>query len=157
MAKGTFYQHFESKEIYLTALLEDMQKQAATKAEAMIGRIFTEGSDFGKSMQELLKNLLEMPEFVFFAQNEREIEEVYHSAVPAGEPDAFKKTEKEMFDNILKLLKVDTKKVKAGVVSNYLRVLHLVAGSDLMNTDDLPETQELLTDTLIFYVFRGTK
>jgi hypothetical protein len=135
-------------------LIEDIEKQASNRAEMMLNRGMSAGGEFRNYMKEFFKELLAMPEMVFFAQNERDIEEIFQGAAGG---DTFKQREIAMLEKLLKLAQVDTKKAKPGVVHNYLRILHLVSGSDLMSEADLSETIELLSDTLIFYVFRGTK
>ena len=55
MAKGSFYQHFESKEKYLYALLEKLHRETFTKAK----QIIFEG-DHGNSTQGFVAAVIEI-------------------------------------------------------------------------------------------------
>ena len=158
MAKGTFYQHFDSKEKYLFALIEDIHKQVFAKSEQMILSIFASESatsDLQSSAREFFKNLFYMPEMAFFIQNEREIDELFFGLMGEDDVNTFKQMEIVLFEKLLRLVGVDTGNIKPGVVHNYIHTLYLTMSSDLMTTADLPETVDLLTDGLIVYIFGG--
>jgi len=152
MAKGSFYQHFESKEAFLYELIEDIHKQIFSQAEQMLQA----GDDLRANTRRFLMNLFHMPQMVFFTKNYHEINELYES-MPEKEATTTKEVEKEMFEKLMIKAGIDTQKVKPGVVHNYLHALYLVMGSDLMIEDDLPETFELVMDNMISYIFGDKK
>ena len=152
MAKGSFYQHFESKEVFLYELINDIHKQIFTQAEQMLQA----GDDLRANTRRFLMNLFHMPQMVFFTKNYNEINELFES-MPEKEATSTKEMEKELFEKLMIKAGIDTQKVKPGVVHNYLHALYLVMGSDLMIEDDLSETFELIMDNLISYIFGDTK
>ena len=155
MAKGSFYQHFESKEKFLYALIEKIHRQVFVKAEQMIKDSFSNGINLHESTRAFLKNLFYMPEMAFFVKYERDINEIFFSLIQDDEWCTFKQMEVAMFEKMLKLAGADTARVKAGVVHNFIHALYLTMSCDLMTEDNLPETQELIIDTLISYMFGG--
>ncbi|MCL2443594.1 MAG: TetR/AcrR family transcriptional regulator [Treponema sp.] len=152
MAKGSFYQHFESKEVFLYELINDIHKQIFTQAEQMLQA----GDDLRVNTRRFLMNLFHMPQMVFFTKNYNEINELFES-MPEKEATSTKEMERELFEKLMIKAGIDTQKVKPGVVHNYLHALYLVMGSDLMIEDDLSETFELIMDNLISYIFGDTK
>jgi hypothetical protein len=60
-----------------------------------------------------------------------------------------------LFEKMLHLADVDTARIKPGIVHNYLHALFLINGSELMIKENLEETVNLITDSLIFYIFGG--
>ena len=158
MAKGTFYQHFDSKEKFLFALIEDIHKQVFAKSAQMILSIF--GGESGANnlrakAREFFKKLFYMPEMAFFIQNEREIDELFFGIMGEDEVTTLKQIEVALFEKLLRLVGVDMVSIKPGVVHNYIHTLYLTMSSDLMTAADLPETVDLLTDGLIAYIFGG--
>ena len=152
MAKGSFYQHFESKEVFLYELINDIHKQIFTQAEQMLQA----GDDLRANTRRFLMNLFHMPQMVFFTKNYNEINELFES-MPEKEALSAKEMEKELFEKLMIKAGIDTQKIKPGVVHNYLHALYLVMGSELMIEDDLSETFELIMDNLISYIFGDTK
>ena len=152
MAKGTFYQHFESKEKYLYALIEKIHQDAFTQAERVIFS-GTSGEDAVRTNAgSYLKSLFTMPEIAFLIQNEQDITTLFET-FPNQELQSFKQMEAGLFGGLLKLAGIDTEKVKPGIVHNYVHALFMMMSSDLMTESDLPETVDLLVDSLITYVF----
>jgi AcrR family transcriptional regulator len=156
IAKGSFYQHFESKEKYLYALIEFIHREVYAKAEQMIISGFSDGKDPRANARVFLEALFYMPEMAFFIKNERDIDELFFCIMPDNEMRLFKQMEVKIFEKLLKLAGADAGKVKPGVVNNYFLTLYLMMGCDLMTVDDLPETVDLITDSLIFYIFGGS-
>lgn len=152
MSKGSFYQHFESKEKYLYALIEHIHRQAFSQAE----QILLGGNDLQANARDLLKNLLHMPEMAFFVQHEQDINELFFNIMQDGERQSFKQLETSLFEGLLRMGGVDTTKVNPGVVHNFVHMLYLIMGNDLMTAEALPETADLITDSLISYIFGGT-
>jgi AcrR family transcriptional regulator len=157
MAKGTFYHHFDTKEKFFYAFIKLIHKQVFDKAEKMIRDGFTSGKDLHVSAMNFVKNLFFMPEMSFFIKNERDIDELFFGFMQNEDMYTFKQMEVELFEKMLKLAGADTGRVKPGVVHNYIHTLYLVMSSDLMTEDDLPETVELITGSLVNYVFGGTR
>lgn len=60
-----------------------------------------------------------------------------------------------MFERILHLFGIDIKKVKPGIVHNYIHALFLMKSSEYMIEEDLEESMDLILDDLIAYVFGG--
>ena len=80
MAKGSFYQHFETKEEFMVELAWHIHRQLFEQAERML----LDGNDIRANARKLLTNLFHMPEMVFFIHNSQEIDELF-SAMPNGE------------------------------------------------------------------------
>lgn len=154
LAKGTFYQHFESKEQYLYALIEKIHSEAFAEAEHIISDGLSGGSDLRENVYSFLQKFFYWPEMVFFIQNESDINMLFET-VPNSELKSFKQKEELLFEGILRLFGIDTKKVKPGVVHNYIHVLFLMKSSEYMADEDLQETTDLIIESLISYVFGG--
>ncbi|MDR0272001.1 MAG: TetR/AcrR family transcriptional regulator [Clostridiales bacterium] len=154
MAKGTFYQHFESKEKFLFALVKDIHVQIFAQAMQIIKNIFSGENEPREDARNFLKELFNMPEMIFFIKNGREIDELLFDEC---ETQSFKQMEVKMFENILNLISVDTQKVKPGVVHNYIHAVFMVQSSDLMFADDVHETTDLIMESLVSYVFGGAQ
>ena len=154
MAKGTFYQHYESKEKYLYALIEQIHHDTFTQAERIIFSEASGGNAARTKAGSFLKSLFTMPEIAFLIQNEQDITTLFET-VPNQELQSFKQMETNMFGRLLRLAGVDTERIKPGIVHNYVHTLFLMMSSDLMTEGDLPETVDLLVDSLITYVFRN--
>ena len=152
MAKRTFYQHFESKEKYLYALIEKIHNDAFSQAKQIIFSGTSDGDSLRTNVTSFLKSLFTMPEMAFLIQSENEIVDLFET-VPNQELQSFKQMEADLFGGLLQLAEIDTKKIKPGIVHNYVHALFLMMSSDLMTEDDLPETVDLITDSLISYIF----
>jgi AcrR family transcriptional regulator len=150
MAKGTFYQHFESKEQYLYALINNLHGQVFIKAEEMLNSF----EDIQANAHAFFTGLFNIPEMVFFIQNEHDITMLLE-LMPNQERRTFKQMEAAMFEKMLRLAGANTEKVKAGVVHNYIHTLFLISGSDLMIEENRKETVDMITKSLITYIFGG--
>ncbi len=115
MAKGTFYAHFETKERYLLALIEKIHKETFDKAKGMIFGGKEDG--LAANVRVFFKELMRLPEMVFFIQNETEISLLIESS-PEFELQSFKQMEEGMFGGLLKMAGIDTARVRPGVVHN---------------------------------------
>jgi AcrR family transcriptional regulator len=150
MAKGTFYQHFESKEQFLYELIWSFHRQIFAQAEKMI----LGSNDIKANIRGLITGIFQMPEMVFFIQNEHDITAIFES-VPNQELQSAKQLEEGLFEKLLSLAGIDTATVKPGVVHNYIHTLFLLKGSDLMIEDAISETFERIINDLIAYIFGG--
>ena len=152
MAKGSFYHHFESKEKFLYELILDMRKQIFKEAEKFIKK----ENDKREYARNFLMNLFHMPHMKFFLKNCVDINELFNSmSDPADQKGHF--TDADMFDDLLVLAGIDTQKIKSGIMHNYMHALFMMIECDHMIEDDLPETFDLIMDSLIQYIFGGVK
>ena len=151
MAKGTFYQHFETKEQFLFKLVEYIHGQIFAQVEMLI----RSEPDIQKNARSFFTNLFRMPEMAFFTQNEQAINEIFLVIMPKGELQSFKQMETALFEKMLLLAGEDTTKVKPGVIHNFVHTLYLLMGSDLMVKEDLSDTFEGIIDSLISYIYGG--
>jgi AcrR family transcriptional regulator len=173
IAKGTFYQHFQSKEAYLYALIMALHSTVFIQVEKMLIEMNIKTAapfltsdasgnceaisykhDLRVGARGFFTRLFQLPEMAFFMRNEHDITWLLES-VPAAEVQSFKQLEARLFEKMLYLAGVDTAKVKPGVVHNYIHALFLINGSELMAQENLAETVSLITDNLIAYIFGG--
>ena len=153
ISKGSFYQHFESKERFLLELTENIHRRIFTQVEEMLRDI----TDYKANARDFFMSLFSMPEMAFFIQNEQEICELFVTAIPNQELQSFKRMEEAMIKKVLLLMEVNIEKVIPGVVHNYVHIIYLLINNDLMMKDDLPKTVDLILDSLISYIFRFTE
>jgi len=152
VAKGTFYQHFGSKEEYLLELIEANERQVFSRAEQMIHA----GGDLRTNLRSFLINLYNMPELAFLVKNFRDLSELFQS-VPDSELQPAKQREADIIGRLLTVAGVGIQKVTPGVVHNYIHALFLMMCSDLMIEEDLQETFECIMDSLVNYIFGGAQ
>ena len=150
MAKGLFYQHFETKEEYLIRLIRFIHEYFFSQAELMI----LEQNDLKSDTRSFLINLFNMPELGFFIKYHHDIDELFAS-MPDGAAVCEMQKEVEMFEKLLILAGIDTSRAKPGVVNNYIYALFIMMGSDLMVKKDLQETFDHMIDSLVSYIFGG--
>lgn len=152
MAKGSFYQHFESKEQYMLELIVQVHRQIFSLAErALLG-----GSDLRENARGLLSSLFHMPEMIFFSKYYHEIDELLDTLAD-HEVQSAEEMEVGMFEELLTAAGIDTQKVKPGVVHNFVHTLYMIAASDRMTKGDLPQTCALISESLLSYIFGGTE
>jgi AcrR family transcriptional regulator len=147
MAKGSFYQHFESKEKYLYALIHEIHGQMYLRVAQMIEN----KSDIMTDVRGFLMNLWAMPEMLFFSQNHDEIMEIFDS-MPDCRLRSAKQMEEEMYARLLALAGIDTQRVKPDVVHNFLHMPCLLESSCMIE-EAVPETIDLMMDCLVSYIF----
>jgi len=149
VAKGTFYQHFESKEEFLYRLVWEIHEQMFIVVEQMI---LTQ-SDLKSNLREFLMSLWAMPEMVFFTQNYDDVIDIIDS-VPDGELQLPQHMEEEMYRKLLTIAGIDADVVNPGVVHNFLH-LRCMLDAGFMIEGAMPETIELLMDSLASYILKG--
>lgn len=154
LAKGTFYHHFESKEQYFYALMERLHRDAFAKARQLISGNLANRGDFRANVRAFLGQLFYWPEMAFFIQNEPDIEMLF-GTTPDGELHSFKQMETSLFEEILRVGGIDTRKAKPGVVHNMIHALFLIKSSEYMAEEAVQETVDLMLDSLITYIFGG--
>lgn len=150
-AKGTFYQHFASKEAYLHALVWHIHQQFFAQAE----RLIAETADLRTGIRDFLIRLFALPEMVFLRNSDLDIIDGYADAVPELEGQSFRQLEKEGYRRLMTLAGINTQTVKPGVVHNYFHALYLVKSSGMMLKEDVQETFERMVDGLVLYIFGG--
>jgi len=150
MAKGSFYHHFESKEAYLYEVMTIIHNQIFKQAEKIIK---ADGGDLQANMRSFLLNLFHMPEMIFFTRHYHDVEDLL-SATESHKEQSSNRVQ-GILESLLIMAGIDTKKVKSGVVSNYLHAMYLLIGSDMMVADDLSETLECLMESLVSYIFKS--
>jgi len=164
MAKGSFYHHFESKEKYLYELIMEIHKQIFKQAQNYIETVNTlkEKTQLKQYINGFLNNLFHMPQMKFFIKNCNDINDLMDiMAENEDEPSFFKNTPRlkkidaDLFEKLIAMTGVDTKKVKSGVMHNYMHTLFMIMDCDLMMEDDLDETFELIMDSFISYLING--
>ena len=145
MAKGSFYHHFESKEKFLYELILLIRKHVFSHAE----KTACGGDDLKENVRAFLTNLFHMREMVFFLKNCSDINELFNSIAEDKES----QIDTDMFEKLLALAGIDTKKIKPGVAHNYMHTLFMIMECDLMAEEDLPQTFDLIMDSFISYIF----
>jgi len=150
IAKGSFYQHFETKEKFMYELAWHIYRQLFEQAERMLFN----GDDIRVNLRKLLTNLFHMPEMIFFIHNNQDITELCTS-MPSREQQSDKKIEEAMFERLLVAAGIDIEKVKPGVVHNYIHAIYLTMGSDLMIKNEVPETCDQMMNSLTSYICGG--
>jgi hypothetical protein len=110
--------------------------------------------DIKANIRKLIMGIFQMPEMVFFIQNEHDITAIFES-VPNQELQSAKQLEVELFERLLKSAGIDIAVVRPGVVHNYIHTLFLLKSSDLMMEDALQETFDRIMDSLVAYILGG--
>lgn len=151
MAKGSFYLHFTSKEAFLFVLIRDLHEQYFNLLEQMIN--INNAENLREHVRKFIKELFRQPEFLFFLKNYRKIEELFDDALHE-QSQSLKDMEYATYDKLIKLVGADIKRVKAGVVLNYIHTVFTgVLGNNIIFEQDIPETCDVLIDGLITYIF----
>jgi len=154
-AKGTFYQHFESKHEYLHVLTEQITFDVFDHAEQLLAE---GGSDIKKleaSARDILRSVFTMPEFIFLVRNEQDMEALFDGLINQG-PQAIKLLEEDLFEKLLQSLGINTNRVKPGIVHNLVHTMILMSANDLLVEDDLPATLELMMNCMFSYIISET-
>jgi len=151
MSKGSFYHHFESKEKYMVEVIMDIHRQIFALAE----QILSSEGDLQENARKFLLNLFDMPELAFFTNYYSEISELVED-ISEYELQFAEEAEVNMYGKLLTALGIDTQRVKPGVVHNIMHIMYMIVQSDLMIKDDLPKTREILTESLLSYIFGGS-
>ncbi len=152
VAKGTFYQHFKSKESFLYELIWGIHNLFFKRAEEMV----IGSADLRGGVCDFLIKLFQMPGMIFFFQNsDLDLIFDYASSSSGHDGPSLIKMEEEGYSRLLTAAGFDTDKVKPGVVHNYFHALYLMKSSDLMIKDSVQETFEIMIDGLVNYIFGG--
>ena len=150
ISKGSFYHHFESKEKFIVEVIMNVHRQIFKLAEQMLSK----GDDLRENARGFLLNLFNMPEMAFFMKYYDEISELADS-LAESELQFAEEMEVNMYEKLLIALGINTQYVKPGVVHNLMHIMYMTTQSDLMMKDGLPKTFEILTESLLYYIFGG--
>jgi AcrR family transcriptional regulator len=156
LAKGTFYQHFDSKERYLLTLFKRLHTEMFEQAKRIILSETAGGEGLQENVRVFLRQLLHIRPMAFFIQNEKDINAVIES-FPEAEMLSFKQMETDLFEGILRMGGFDTSVIKPGVIHNFVHSLFIISASELMAKEDLPKTIELITECMIDYIFNESR
>jgi len=161
MAKGSFYHHFESKEKYLCQLIMEIRAQIFNEMRNFLSKNDDkkEAIDKKNLTRKFLMNLFHLPQMKFFLKNCNDVNELFMTV--RGGSDSENDVSGDcyidagLFGELMELSGADKKKFKSGIVHNYMHTLYLMMECDLMIDDDLPQTFDLIMDSLIQYIFGG--
>jgi AcrR family transcriptional regulator len=156
MAKGSFYQHFESKEAFFFELIVQFHHEWFQKA----GEAFAQpsGLPLKERVREHIRFYFHSPEYLAIFKYHEEIEELIYRMQELSQEkvDALMELEHNAYEQLLQLCRIDTRRVKAGVIHNYLHAIYFgIANLDLIEKDFVDATFEALLNGLIIYIFGG--
>lgn len=156
MAKGTFYNHFDSKEDFVLELMKQLHSTWFHQAELY----FSEPSN--ESLKDKLRNFIRKcfrsQEFIAFFKYHDEFKEVMLELQARSDPDFqdLMNMEHAAYERLLNMFHFDTQKVKPGVVHNYLHAMYFgIVNVGFMESECLDETFEAMLEGLMEYIFRG--
>ena len=156
MAKGSFYQHFESKEALFFEVIVRFHSEWFQRAEETFAQ--PGGLPLKERVREFIRSCFHSPEYLSIFKYHDELKEMIQGmqALSRDKVDALMEMEHAAYERLLKLCRIDTGKVKPGVIHNYLHAMYFgVANADLVERDCVDETFEALLDGLIAYIFGG--
>jgi AcrR family transcriptional regulator len=156
MAKGSFYQHFESKDVFFFELIELFHKELFQMAD----EAFSKPSDmpFKERVREFIRFCFQSPVQLFFFKFDEELGELLRGIqnISKDRVEALMEMEHTEYELLLKQFNIDTQKVKPGVVHNYLHAIYFgIAYVNLMEQDCMEETLDALINGVIVYIFGG--
>ncbi len=154
MAKGTFYQYFKSKEFFFFEIIVQFHSewfQKAAEAFAQSG-----GVPLKERVREHIRLNFYSPDYLCIFKYHDEIEDLILGMheLSREKAEALIEMEHNAYERFLKLWEIDGKRVKPGVIHNYLHTMYFcIANADLMEKDCIDETFKALLDGLISYIF----
>lgn len=154
MAKGSFYKHFETKELFLSRVVWDIYQDYLEQTRTFISQ--SDPAKLPDSLRIFIRQLFSRPETAFFFQAEKGLSEVFMK-LPQEEKQDYASLEKESYRQLVLLIGADPARVNPSVVHNYLHTMYFLNSSDMMLSDAIQETFELMLESLIAYVFGGEK
>lgn len=156
MAKGTFYQHFESKEVFFLELITQFHVTWFSQAEVFFAAPSEQPLE--ERVREFIRGCFHSHEYLSIFKYHDELEEML-LGMQAGGHAAFgdlMDMEHAAYERLLHMFRIDTQRVKPGVIHNYLHAVYFgVANESLMERDCLEDTFEALLSGLIHYIFGG--
>jgi AcrR family transcriptional regulator len=154
MAKGSFYQYFDSKESFFFEIVVQFHNEWFYNA----GQTFAKAGELPlkELVRDYLRQFYRSQEYLFFFQYHEEIEELFQVGLGQRKVDELQKLENEAYERLLLQFHIDTQRVKPGVVHNYLHTIYFgIANEYLMDKDCVEDTFEVLLNGLITYIFGG--
>ncbi len=156
MAKGTFYQYFESKEFFFFELIVQYHREWFQRAEAALTQLG--GVPIRARLRGFIRHCFLSPEFLAVFKYHDELVELLQGIrrLAYNQVDDLLEMEHSAYEQLLALCRVDTQKVKPGVVHNYLHAIYFaLANSSIMEKECMDDTFDLLLDGLMTYIFGG--
>ncbi len=147
IAKGTFYLYFNSKEDFFCRLITDINQHFFTMAERLI--IESSEMEMKSNLKNFFENIFNVPELAFYFREHQSICELTERM----SADSFTDNETIMIKNLLTLGKIDTVKIKAEIVHNYIHIIFLARTSDLMIEEYRKPLISSLVNLLVDYIF----
>lgn len=147
IAKGTFYLYFNSKEDFICRLITDINQHFFAIAERLI--IESNEMEMKSKMKLFFENIFNTPELAFYFREHQSICELTEK-MSAG---SFTDKETMMIKNLLTLDKIDTVKIKAEIVHNYIHIIFLARTSNLMIEEYREQLVSSLINCLVDYIF----
>ncbi len=156
MAKGTFYQHFDSKEAFFFELIVQYHGEWFHQAELFF--LAPGGEPLKERVLSFIRMCFKSPEYLSIFKYHEEIEELIlgMQAVSKEKVDDLMQMEHHTYARLLNLFHIDTRSVKPGVIHNYLHAMYFgIANNGLMEIDCMDEMFEVMLNGLIVYIFGG--
>jgi len=156
MAKGTFYNHFSSKEEFILELITQLHAEWFHQAELYFSGSSSES--LKDKLRSFIRKCFHSQEILSFFKYHDEFIEVMMEIQSYSNPGFMDLMDMEnaAYERLLKMFHFDTRKVKPGVVHNYLHAMYFgIANVEFMESDCLDETFEALLNGLVEYIFRG--
>ncbi|MCL2046095.1 MAG: TetR/AcrR family transcriptional regulator [Oscillospiraceae bacterium] len=150
IAKGSFYQYFESKEVFMLAIIMEVHQIIFNLAEQQINV----NGDLKNSIRTFLLNLYKTPELMFLSKYNDEINTLISNLEDSHILKA-KQFEASLFKKIAETCEIELTNMDISVVSNLIHTLYLINNSELIELEALQQTCELIIDALLSYVFGG--
>lgn len=156
MAKGTFYQHFDSKEHFFFELLVQYHKDWFKRAEEFLSRPDRSDMPLSRRVRDLIKMIFQSTFFLPLFKYHDELEELIRNmqALSSSNVSDLAQMEIETYEKLLKLCGIDTQKVRAEVISIYIHTMYFgLANAGQTDRESADEAFEAMLNGLILYIF----
>lgn len=150
MAKGTFYNHFSSKEDMLLSLIWGIYSDFINEAKAIITN--SKPETMRETVGEFIKSILYEPTKVFFFINHDDLEELL-AGLDTEKIQNFNSLENQAFANLLQLAGIDIKTVRPEVVHNCIHAMYFAVSDKSIISSFMPETIDVMMAGLLDYIF----
>jgi len=154
ISKGSFYQHYASKESLLLDLVWHIYRGFVEQADLIIKE--SPSPELQTRVRAFLFSLVRNPSNGFFFANHDDLEYLLETA-DEREVNAFNDIEVEAFRNLIVVAGLDPDTVKPSVVHNYIHTLYFASVDDSLIERDRDETIAVMLDGLMAYLFRHEK
>ena len=150
IAKGSFYNHFANKEDLLAQLVWKIYQGFIEQAKAVIE--VSSAENIRENVAAFIYSILSEPDKVFFFVNHKELEDLIASWNNKELQD-FSAMEQRAFAGLITLAGKDIRRVKPGVVHNYIHTMYFAISDDAITAEHLKETVEVMLGGLMNYIF----